>query len=395
MSIDSSAFFAGELVEVRSRDEILGTLDGNGRLENLPFMPEMLRYCGRQFRVYKRAHKTCDFVNKTGVRALPGAVHLEGLRCDGAAHGGCQAQCLFFWKDAWLKRPGEAALPVHPRPACTEERIHSATRADSGPATGEVATYAWARRPGEAPPALQPAPAIPEPGPSSAGDEPVYVCQATLLPDFTRPLAPWDIRQYVEDRRSGNVSSLGAFLPRLGYRACDTLVNLGVGLGRPLRALYDFGQRLIGGRPYPAHPGRIPAGGRTPAASLNLQPGELVRVKDQAAILETVDAYNRNRGMSFSAEMAPYCGGTYRVLSRVSRILDERTGRMLRLKNECIILEGVICRAQYNKNMIFCPRATYPYWREIWLERVTPIPAAAPDRALVPAPVPVVSVSVS
>ena len=64
MSIDSSVFFAGELVEVRSREEILGTLDADGRLENLPFMPEMLPYCGRQFRVFKRAHKTCDFVNK-------------------------------------------------------------------------------------------------------------------------------------------------------------------------------------------------------------------------------------------------------------------------------------------------------------------------------------------
>ena len=389
MSIDSSVFFAGELVEVRSREEILGTLDADGRLENLPFMPEMLPYCGRQFRVFKRAHKTCDFVNKTGVRALPGAVHLEGLRCDGAAHGGCQAQCLYFWKDAWLKRPAEAALPVPPHPSCTEERLQAATRADDTAARDESSTYAWARRPGDPAAVL---PAAPAPAAPPAANHPVYVCQATLLPAFTRPIAPWDIRQYVEDRRSGNVSSLGAFLPRLAYRAWDTAVNLGIGLGRPLRSVYDFGQRLIGGQPYPAHPGRIPVGGRTPAVTLNLQPGELVRVKDQAAILETVDAYNRNRGMSFSAEMAPYCGGTYRVLSRVSRILDERTGRMLRLKNECIILEGVVCRAQYNKKMIFCPRATYPYWREIWLERLAP-PAAAALPA--PAAAGCVSVSVS
>ena len=47
----------GELVEVRSAEEILPTLDGRGAYEALPFMPEMLRFCGRRFRVYRRADK--------------------------------------------------------------------------------------------------------------------------------------------------------------------------------------------------------------------------------------------------------------------------------------------------------------------------------------------------
>ena len=45
---------AGEWVEVRSRGEILRTLDGNACLESMPFMPEMLRFCGQRFRVFKR-----------------------------------------------------------------------------------------------------------------------------------------------------------------------------------------------------------------------------------------------------------------------------------------------------------------------------------------------------
>lgn len=45
----------GELVEVRSEAEILATLDENGELENLPFMPEMLQFCGQRFRVDKLA----------------------------------------------------------------------------------------------------------------------------------------------------------------------------------------------------------------------------------------------------------------------------------------------------------------------------------------------------
>ena len=51
---------AGDWVQVRTKEEILATLDANGRLEELPFMPEMLPYCGKRMRVGKRAHKTCD-----------------------------------------------------------------------------------------------------------------------------------------------------------------------------------------------------------------------------------------------------------------------------------------------------------------------------------------------
>src|SRR6185312_3642468 len=95
---------AGEPVEVRSKEEILATLDENGCLEGLPFMPEMLEFCGRRLRVFKRAHKTCDTIDNTGGRWVANAVHLEGSRCGGEAHGGCQAECLIFWKEAWLKR---------------------------------------------------------------------------------------------------------------------------------------------------------------------------------------------------------------------------------------------------------------------------------------------------
>ena len=81
---------AGEIVEIRSKEEILATLDEKGRLDGLPFMPEMLEYCGKLVRLYKSAHKTCDTVDKTGGRQVaPNTVHLEGLRCTGEAHGRC------------------------------------------------------------------------------------------------------------------------------------------------------------------------------------------------------------------------------------------------------------------------------------------------------------------
>src|SRR5467141_2777765 len=94
----------GELVEVRSRDEILSTLDQNGKLDAMPFMPEMLQYCGKRFRVFKQAHKTCDNIQDWSMRRVKNAVHLTGVRCDGRAHGNCDAGCMIFWRETWLKR---------------------------------------------------------------------------------------------------------------------------------------------------------------------------------------------------------------------------------------------------------------------------------------------------
>ncbi len=95
---------AGELVEVLSEAEILATLDERGTLDGLPFMPEMLAFCGQRLRVDKRADKACDTINYSGSRRMYRTVLLESARCTGAAHGLCQAACPLFWKEAWLRR---------------------------------------------------------------------------------------------------------------------------------------------------------------------------------------------------------------------------------------------------------------------------------------------------
>ena len=77
----------GDLVEVRSEAEILATLNEKGTLDNLPFMPEMLKFCGKTFRVSARAFKTC--VDDQEMRQFENTVFLEEARCDGSSHGGC------------------------------------------------------------------------------------------------------------------------------------------------------------------------------------------------------------------------------------------------------------------------------------------------------------------
>jgi hypothetical protein len=334
----SAELRVGDVVEVRSKDEILATLDESAQLDRLPFMPEMFAFCGKRFRVYKRAHKTCDTINEYRNRRMLSTVHLEGLRCDGAAHGGCQANCLLYWKEAWLKR-----IPTS----------ETDTRPVDGRSTSEADVQAGTRRPG-----------------SDA-----YVCQATQVPAATEPQSEWKISQYIEDYTSGNVGlrrlAAGCFF--VAYRG---VVNSGIGLGPMLRWLYDAVQSLRHGAPYPLRPGRLPVGGTTPAEDLNLQPGEWVRVKSYDAILATCDITLKNRGMYFDKEMVPYCGRVYKVLRRVTRIINEKTGHMQQIKTPCIILDTVICESRYGECRLFCPRAIYPYWREIWLERVA-VPGTA------------------
>jgi hypothetical protein len=115
----------------------------------------------------------------------------------------------------------------------------------------------------------------------------------------------------------------------------------------------------------------LDSGKNAPAANLDLQAGDLVRVRPYKEILETIDTVNFNRGMCFDGEMVPNCGKTYRVHARVDRFIDEKTGFMRSLKTPAVMLEGAYCQSRYSESRLFCPRSIHTWWREIWLERVT------------------------
>ena len=152
----------------------------------------------------------------------------------------------------------------------------------------------------------------------------------------------------------------------------STIAEAGTGLGSAMRWVYERFQQARNGTPYPIRHGKVPPGSRTPTAKLGLQAGELVKIKDYRQILETLDQNLRNRGLYCDPEIVPYCNRTYRVLRRVEQIIDEKTGVMLRLKNDALILDGLVCQARYAKYRRLCPRGYYQYMREIWLERVDP-----------------------
>jgi hypothetical protein len=324
---------AGELVEVKSVPEILATLDERGRLEALPFMPEMLKFAGTRMRVRARAFKGCDQIDHSGMHRMERAVHLEGARCDGQAHGGCQAGCLIYWKEGWLRRVDGAAADA-PAPATQVE----------APAEGccTIETLERATRPEGAGP-----------------DEERFSCQATeFLQAAPTRIRAFDPRQYVEDLTTGNARLLPT-LRGIAVRAFNKYQKLSMRL-LPRRLW------IHGGAYYPFIDGKVTAG-RTPREVLDLQVGELVEVKSREEIFATLDRNQQNRGLRFDAEALRYCGRRARVARRVTRIIDDPTGKMIHIPGDCIVLEGFVCLADWHQN---CPRAIDQYWREIWLRRV-------------------------
>jgi len=311
----------GDVVEVRSPAEILSTLDGDASMDSMPFMPEMLRHSGRRFTVSRRVEKICDTVSggPPNSRRMRDTVLLDDLRCDGSGHGGCQAGCRVYWKEAWLRRVDPATEPEPPQTDGRGELEELALR-------GTRAT----RQVDGAP----------------AG---VYRCQATEGLRATEPLKSYDLRQYIRELTSGNVRLLR--LLRVAARSLSDLVR------RWLRMFPDPPLKN-GGVPVPARP------------QLSLKPGDVVEVRSPDEIAPTIDDNGRTRGLSFDREMLPFCGGRYRVRDRVEKIIDERTGQMIEISSDCLILDGVVCSGECSTGRWFCPRAIYPYWREAWLRRV-------------------------
>jgi hypothetical protein len=297
----------GDQVEIRTLEEIQKTLDADGCLDGLPFMPEMARFCGQRGSVFRCVDKIYDYGRSKTLRRLRNVVLLEGLRCDGRAHGGCQASCYLLWKTAWFKD-----------------------------ATGEPLS-----QPGRVRPMMSAVGGAPEHEGSTK--PPRYTCQYTQLAAASEPMSPWDIRQDLRPLLAGNVT----------LRAFSVAV---------LTRLFNEVQEARHGTGYPA-PWRGPLA-RAPRVAHGVAPGDRVRVLRRDEIAATLDARGRNRGLRFDDDMVKRCGESYRVLKRVERLIDDATGQMLEMKAPCILLDGADASGEFLRLLA---QHEYPFWREVWL----------------------------
>ena len=298
----------GDFVEVKSPGEILQTLDDHGTLDRLPFMPEMVDFCGKRFRVSKRVVKTCYYGTSSGMRKFPAedVVLLAGLRCSGEAHDGCQKACTIFWREAWLRKvegPDTTQSSVDPE---SSKWLRARLKISTGPK--------------------------------------IYFCQASEILNSTVELSRWErVGKCFSEIRSSNCGVLEM------TRRVATWVFWKT--RKAVAGAYARGTQLS-----------------TPVESLDLHRGELIEIKSLPNIAETLDRRAYNRGLFFTPAMGHACGEKHRVEGRIEKIIVDGTGEMRQLRNTAF-LEGSFCGCSC---VAFggCPRGEFAYWREIWLRRV-------------------------
>lgn len=308
MNPSSSSLRRGDLVEVKSPQEILQTLDADGTLNQMPFMPEMIPYCGKQFRVARRALKTCTsgtIFNST-MRAFKtdDVVMLEGVRCSGADHDGCQKLCMIFWRESWLRKVEDVAASTNGQTLGAEE-LRARLKTKSGATT--------------------------------------YFCQASEILNFTNPISRKErFSKSFDEISSGNCGIL------------EMARRISIWTFWKIRRII-FGSYGHGGCK------------TTPVESLDLQAGERVVIKPMQTITQTLNNRSYNRGLWFSPDMRLDCGREKTVERHLEKIIVDGTGEMRKMKNT-VYLEDSYCSCPH---VAFggCPRGEFVYWREIWMRR--------------------------
>ncbi|WP_019140753.1 hypothetical protein [Noviherbaspirillum massiliense] len=297
----------GDLVEVRSWAEIRATLDEQGCLEQLPFMPEMLAMCGRRAYVFRCAHRLFDYRKSRRMRHMDGAVLLVDAVCSGSAHGGCEASCHTLWKAAWLKRIEPAEAPASPdRPASVPDRavLQFGTRA------------------------------------------PRYACQLTQLHAASRPIGNWSAVNFLRPLISGNVAP-AAFI--VGW----------------LTHLFNLLQHYRGGVSFPTFEEVMPMDRHS--EEIHLQAGDRVTVRSSAQIRATLNDQLIHRGMGFEDDMLKHCGGQYCVQAEVRKLIDIVTGEMRTMKTPAYLLHDVNFSGE---RQLFNAQYEPLFWRSVWLQKV-------------------------
>ncbi len=152
------------------------------------------------------------------MREFDSTVFLEEVRCDGASHGGCGRACLIFWKAAWLKKSGMASVA----PITRKAKVSAAD------------LISLAERDGQ------------------------FFCQSTEILNASKPLPWYEPTQYVRDLTQNRMSLV------------HWIQSLFIAFYNKIAYIFKFNSwRFVAGENenVSAEP------------SLNLKPGEFVRVK--------------------------------------------------------------------------------------------------------------------
>ena len=297
----------GDWVRIRKTGQIEKTLV-DGRLDGLPFMPEMVDYCDHSFRIKRFASKVCVNDESIEICSLENCVILQmENRCDGSSHGNCDMGCDFIWKWDWLIKLDQP--PV----------------ADSEPTVADAPEF------------LAQLVQISTHGSEQSNR---FCCQATELTHATNRLSPLQFKQYVSDSKLNKVPKI-AIVKFIASVLLKKITKQSDNLSGPCRV-------------------------KTPGSKL-LNIGDRVRVKSLEEIRSTLDEKGCNRGLWFDPkEMAAFCGQELVVSRKIERLIDEKTGELRVLKTPSYVLSETSCSGIFRR---FCTRGMLHFWREIWLTK--------------------------
>jgi hypothetical protein len=103
-TLSTKGLKAGDLIRIRSKEEIDSTLNRWRTLKGCAFMSVMEPYCDTIQRVFKPVTRFVD-ERDYRVKKSKGIYLLEGIMCQGTpSYGSCDRSCFFFWREEWLER---------------------------------------------------------------------------------------------------------------------------------------------------------------------------------------------------------------------------------------------------------------------------------------------------
>ena len=105
ITIQTESLKTGDLIRVKSKEEIETTLNHLGQSRGCSFMADIMTpYCGTVHHVLKTMERFVD-ERDLRVKKCKGIILLEGVMCEGTTtFGRCDRSCFMFWREEWLEK---------------------------------------------------------------------------------------------------------------------------------------------------------------------------------------------------------------------------------------------------------------------------------------------------
>jgi len=103
----SPKFASGELVRIKSRENISKLIQPTNKLDGFLFMDQMWNYCGNMYPVLKLVDSIFNEHQKRTFRPRANIYILENILCDGNVEqfqSKCDHACFLLWHEDWLEK---------------------------------------------------------------------------------------------------------------------------------------------------------------------------------------------------------------------------------------------------------------------------------------------------